>query len=112
MVTAETAVVLPVLVIVLGTCLWAMSVAAAQVRCNDAAYIGARAAARGERVDAIEEAVRSAAPPGAMVHVEKAADRVSVRVQARSLPGRGPLAALPAVTVEGAATAMLEQVLQ
>ena len=48
MVTAETAVVLPVLLLVLAGAVAAVVVVGAQLRCVDAAREGARAAARGE----------------------------------------------------------------
>ena len=46
MVTAETAVVLPVLLVVLAGAVAAVTVVGAQLRCVDAAREGARAAAR------------------------------------------------------------------
>jgi Flp pilus assembly protein TadG len=52
MVTAETAVVLPVLLLVLAGAVAAVTVVGAQMRCVDAAREAARAAARGEPVDA------------------------------------------------------------
>ena len=48
MVTAETAVVLPVLLLVLAGAVAAVVVVGAQLRCVDAAREGARAAARGD----------------------------------------------------------------
>src|SRR5436305_1861879 len=48
MVTAETAVVLPVLLLVLAGAVAAVTVIGAELRCVDAAREGARAAARGE----------------------------------------------------------------
>src|SRR5206468_10387938 len=48
MVTAETAVVLPVLLLVLAGAVAAVTVVGVQLRCVDAAREGARAAARGE----------------------------------------------------------------
>jgi Flp pilus assembly protein TadG len=109
MVTAETAMVLPVLMVLLGMCLWVIAVAGTQVRCQDAAYTAARAAARGEPPPAIEEAARAAAPAGAAIAVERTAERVRVTVSARASPGRGPLAALPGISVTGAAVALVEQ---
>ena len=49
MVTAEFAVVLPAIVLVLGLSLGALGLALDQVRCVDAARAGARAASRGDR---------------------------------------------------------------
>src|SRR5882757_7128413 len=47
-VTAEAAVVIPVLVTLTGLLIWGLMAGAAQVRCVDAARAGARAAARSE----------------------------------------------------------------
>ena len=58
MVTAETAVVLPVLLLVLAGAVAAVTVVGAQLRCVDAAREGARAAARGEDVAAVTRAGR------------------------------------------------------
>ena len=66
-VTAEIAVALPALMIVLAVALWGVTAAAAQVACVDAARTGARAAARGESPAAVRTAVLKAAPPGARV---------------------------------------------
>jgi hypothetical protein len=109
MVTAETAMALPVLAVVLGMCLWLISVAAAQVRCADAAYSAARAAARGEPPAAVEAAALAAVPAGSSVEIERVADRIQVTVRARAAPGRGPLGALPAITVTGVAVAAVER---
>ena len=64
MVTAETAVVLPVLLLVLAGAVAAVVVVGAQLRCVDAAREGARAAARGEAAGGRPELVRRAAPDG------------------------------------------------
>ena len=58
MVTAETAVVLPVLLLVLAGAVAAVTVVGAQLRCVDAAREGARAAARGEDVATVRALVR------------------------------------------------------
>ena len=82
MVTAETAVVLPVLLLVLAGAVAAIVVVGAQLRCVDAAREGARAAARGESPAAVTEIVRRAAPAGTAVSVTRTDGevRVSVRV--------------------------------
>ncbi|MER7673929.1 TadE family type IV pilus minor pilin [Kitasatospora sp. NPDC096128] len=107
-VTAETAVVLPALVLLAAMLIWGVLAAAAQITCVDAARIGARAAARGEP-DAAGIA-RAAAPPGARVRVAIAADTVRVDVDAPcAAPGR--LAGLLAVRVGAMAVAAREDVL-
>jgi Flp pilus assembly protein TadG len=83
-VTAETAIVIPVLVLVAALLIWGLMAAAAQVRCIDAARAGARAAARAETPDVVRWAAREAAPEGAEVAVERDGDMVRVRVTVRA----------------------------
>lgn len=104
MVTAEIAVSLTGLVIVMLGLLWVFGVVSAQLRCVDAARDTARALARGESVaDAEAEGERSA-PNGADFAVRvgggTATVRVSVRVQA--------LARLPGVLVHSKAVVSTE----
>lgn len=63
-VTAELVVALPAVVLVLAACVGALQVAAAQVRLQDAAALGARAAARGD-----DPAVAARSAPGARIDV-------------------------------------------
>jgi len=107
-VTAETAMVLPVLALLLAVALWSIAVAAAQLRCIDAARDGARAVARGESDVVATEVARAAAPEGAQVDVRRDGDRVVVVVTARVGVGSGPLAAIPAPTVSTTATTVAE----
>jgi len=51
-VTAEFAVALPAVALLLGGAVWALGVAAAQVLLQDETGVAARAAARGEPIDA------------------------------------------------------------
>ncbi|MFF5759639.1 TadE family type IV pilus minor pilin [Streptomyces longwoodensis] len=81
--TAEAAVVLPVLVAFAMALVWGLLVAAAQIQCVDAARAGARAAARQEAPDAVVEMARSAAPEDAEVTVGREGDQVRVVVVAR-----------------------------
>ncbi|WP_376741255.1 TadE family type IV pilus minor pilin [Streptomyces galbus] len=81
--TAEAAVVLPVLVAFAMALVWGLLVVAAQLRCVDAARAGARAAARQEAPDAVVEMTRAAAPRGAEVTVGREGDQVRVVVVAR-----------------------------
>ncbi|MEG3628489.1 TadE family type IV pilus minor pilin [Streptomyces poriticola] len=81
-VTAETAVVLPVLVMFAMALVWCLLVVAAQIQCVDAARAGARAAARQDPAEAVVAIARAAAPPGASVRVGREADRVRVVVVA------------------------------
>ncbi len=104
-VTAETAVCLPALVVVAAVLVWAVSVAALQLRCVDAARTVARAVARGESVPSARAAALTAVP-GADVVVRLAGDEVSVRVVAEAAaPRRLPVLAL---TVRAEAVAAME----
>ena len=98
MVTAELAIAVPALLLVLSICVAVVAVVAARVRCIDAAAVAARLAARGE-ASAIVLAEVHAIVPGAVVTVHRAANGfVDVTVRQRlQLPVAGGL--LPGVTV-------------
>lgn len=89
-VTAEAAMVLPVLVFVVTTLVWGLLVVLAQIQCVDAARVGARAAARQDPVDAVTRVAQDAAPHGAEVTVTRRGAHVHVVVVADP-PGRGVL---------------------
>ncbi|MFD5805560.1 TadE family type IV pilus minor pilin [Streptomyces sp. NPDC127020] len=80
--TAETAVVLPVLVVFAMALVWGLLVVAAQIQCLDAARTGARAAARQDPDGAVVGLAREAAPRGARVTVAREAGLVRVTVVA------------------------------
>ena len=105
MVTAETAVVLPVLLLVLAGVVAAVVVVGAQLRCVDAAREGARAAARGEEAAVVTDLVRRAAPDGAVSTAAVEGEEVRVTVRARIEP-LGPLPL--GVTVSAEAVALRE----
>lgn len=107
-VTAETAMVLPVLAVLLAVALWSIAVAGAQLRCVDAARDGARAAARGETDASIEQAVRAAAPAAAAVTISHAGQQIVVVVRARVGPTSGVLTALGAPLAAATAVALSE----
>ncbi|WP_448611372.1 TadE family type IV pilus minor pilin [Geodermatophilus sp. URMC 60] len=86
MVTAETAVVLPVLLLVLAGAVAAVTVVGAQLRCVDAAREGARAAARGEDAALVTAFAGRAAPEGAAATVAVDAATVTVTVTAQVAP--------------------------
>ena len=106
MVTAEAALVLPVLLIVLAGAVAVITVVGAQLRVVDAAREGVRAAARGESAAEVVAAAEEVAPDGATVVAEAPGDdRVTVTVRASVRPlGTGLLA----VTVQSSATARTE----
>lgn len=84
MVTAELAVAIPAVVLVLALCLAGLRAGVDQVRCVDAARIASRAAARGEPVKTVRDLALRAAPAGATVHVERWGDDAVVVVRART----------------------------
>ncbi|MGW8396363.1 TadE family type IV pilus minor pilin [Streptomyces lydicus] len=103
-VTAETAVVMPVLVALVGALIWGLMAVCARIECVDAARAGARAAARSEPRPAAVAAARGAAPRGARIALAREGDLVRVRVEA-DLPGLGQLA----IKVGGEAVARAEE---
>ena len=100
--------VLPVLALLLAVALWSIAVAAAQLRCIDAARDAARAIARGESDAAATAAAEAAAPAGAQIAVRHDGGRVIVVVSARGGAGSGPLAAIAAPTVTATAVTTSE----
>jgi Flp pilus assembly protein TadG len=102
MVTAETAVVLPVLLVVLAGAVAAVTVVGAQLRCVDAAREGARAAARGEDVAVVVALVDRAAPDGAVTTVDADGHQVRVSVVAE-VAVLGPVALRVEVSAEAVA---------
>ena len=88
MVTAELAAAMPVAV---GLAVLAVGVLGAgidQIRCVDAARVGARALARGDPADVVAGTVRSVAPAGASLVLGGDARTVQARVRVvRPLPG-------------------------
>ena len=101
MVTAEMAVALPALVLVLGAALTVQSVVATRARCLDAARAGARAAARGDSEPAIRAAVAATYPRVDAVTFRRSAALVQVVVSAR--PGGFVRIALPEVSASAVA---------
>lgn len=83
MATAEFAVVLPAVVLVLALSLGALGLAWDQIRCVDAARAGARAASRGDSAGAVILVAGRAAPSGAEVSIGGAGGLVRVSVVSR-----------------------------
>jgi hypothetical protein len=107
-VTAESAVVLPVLVLFALGLAWLVALGATQVRALDAARETARAAARGEDPGASIGLGRRVATPDARISVRDEGDTIEVTVEA---PVRGPgglFAFLPAYHVRASAVAAQE----
>jgi Flp pilus assembly protein TadG len=104
-VTAETALAVPSLVLVLLLAVWVLLGVTAQLRCLDAAHLGARAAARGESDQQVRSTVARVAPDGASVRVTRSEGVVEVRVSAEVRPFADVLGALPGLPVAGRAVA-------
>lgn len=81
--TAELAVAMPALVFFVASCLLGIGYAGALLRCDDATRAGARAAARGEPVPAVEAASKAAAPHQARIEVHRTAEMAEVRCSAQ-----------------------------
>ncbi|HZI96750.1 MAG TPA: TadE family type IV pilus minor pilin [Actinomycetales bacterium] len=104
-VTAEVAVAMTGVVLLLGGVLGAAAVAATHVRVGDAAGAGARAAARGDAPAAVLATTRRVAGPGAEADVTRSGDLLTVRASA---PVRVPLVGTPVLVVRASASALVE----
>jgi len=108
-VTAETVMVLPLLVAVALGLAWILALAATQVRVVDAAREVARAAARDESRSTALALGRRVAPRGSVIDVRVQGGTVVAHVRSRVQGPRGLLSFLPAVEVESEAVAAAEQ---
>jgi len=107
-VTAETALVIPVLVLLTAVLAWMVGIGVAQVRAVDAARETARSLARGDDQSASVEIGRRVAPDGATIDVRAEGDEVVVTVRAE-IGGPGRLfGLLPGHSVEAEAVAVRE----
>lgn len=108
MVTAETALALTALVVVMAGMAWVVSLVAMQARCVDAARDTARAVARGESSAASQAEGRRSAPAGADIVVRIAHGVATVEVSVDARPPWPVLSHLPGVPVSGRAVVALE----
>ncbi len=108
-VTAETAAVLPALMVVLAAALWAIQAVTAQLQCVDAARAAVRAAARGEPSDEVRDLVRAATGQEAHVTISRDPEQTEIEISVDVRPPWGPV--LPAVRVTASATAATEPLL-
>lgn len=86
MVTAEAAMVLPVLVCLTVALVWVLMLGAGQVRCVDAAREAARLVARGEDPAVVEAAVDRLAPGDPAWTLDSVGGLVVVRVTTQVRP--------------------------
>ena len=82
MVTAEIAVALPALLVVVTMGLSAVAVVTDEVRCVDAARVGARLLARGETAEQVRLEVARQSPPGARIVLDAEGEQIRVEVSA------------------------------
>ena len=107
-VTAETAMMLPLLVATTLALVWLLALAAAQTRVVDAAREVARAVARDEPRAAALALGRRVAPEGAQFRVRSGEGQVVVHVTAEVRGPGGMFRFAPGVTVEARAVAAAE----
>lgn len=106
--TAEAAVVLPVLVLVTVALAWLVSLGVAQARVVDASREAARALARGESRGTAVALARRVAPGGASVSTDASSTTVTSTVVAPVEGPGGVFAAFPTVRVRAEAVAARE----
>lgn len=80
-VTAELALCLPAVLLVLLLVVTLGAASVTQLRCTDAARAGARAAALGHSIEQVHQIVADRAGPDAQVHIEVGTDTVHVHVR-------------------------------
>jgi Flp pilus assembly protein TadG len=107
-VTAEAAVVVPLLVSLALGLVWLVSLAVTQVRVVDAAREAVRVAARGEDDASAVTSGRKVAPDGSRFQVSRSGDDVVVRVAADVRGPGGVFGFLPPVEVTAQAVAAEE----
>jgi secretion/DNA translocation related TadE-like protein len=107
-VTAEAAVVLPALVLVLAGGLGVFHALSVDLSATEAAQVGARAAARGDALPEVVRLTGQVAPPGSRVTVRRAGALVEVVVSSDVAPLGGGAGLLPRLTVSGRAVAAAE----
>jgi hypothetical protein len=107
-VTAETAVLLPTLVLVAAALAWLVGVGVAQVQCVDAARDAARALARAESAELATELARRSAPDGARVSLSRSGGLVEVEVTYRATPPGALLDTAAALDLRATASTPME----
>lgn len=106
-VTAEAALVLPVLAAVTLALIWMLGLAVAQMRVTDAAREAARALARGDPEGEAAGLAHTAAP-GSTVRIDQADGRVRVTVVREVRPPGDLLGDLGAARIAATAEALIE----
>lgn len=104
MVTVETAILLPALLMVLALAVGALTTVGAQLQLVDAARQSARLAARGESTDVVEEVGERAGPRGTRVTLRRDGSTLTVTAKATTKP----LGLLPGIALQAKAVAESE----
>ncbi len=105
MVTAETAILLPALAVLLAGLLWVIAAVVGEVRCIDGAREAARLAARGDPVSSAKAVAGRLAPAGAVVTISRHDGQVVATVTARQAAFGGWAARLGRMPLKAVATA-------
>ncbi|RYE75029.1 MAG: pilus assembly protein [Myxococcales bacterium] len=108
-VTAETAVVLPILAAFALGLVWVISLGVSQARAVDAAREVARVVARGDSLAEARSWGSRVAPDGARITVDRGEERVTVRVAATVRGPGGLFDFLPGFPVRAEAVAATER---
>lgn len=108
MVTAETAIVIPLIALFALGLAWMVITVTAQIQVVDAARDGARAVARGDDETAAVAHASRVAPSGATVEVTDTAGAVTVEVEVEAEAPEWLLLPLPAVHLESRSTVLRE----
>ncbi len=107
-VTAESAVVLPLVAAFAIVLVWMVTIGLAKVQTVDAARDAARALARGDDQGAAFAAAQLSAPAGAQVSVTRSGSTVSVTVASDAVAPSWLLVALPTREISSTATVQVE----
>jgi len=107
-VTAEAALVIPLLAVVAMALAWMVALGVTAVRVQDAAREAARVVARGDPVATGTSYARQVAPSGSEVSIRSGDGSVEVEVTATVHAPGGILDFLPAVQVHGRSVAAAE----
>lgn len=108
-VTAEAAVVLPLIAVFAMGLVWLLALGVSQARVVDAAREAARVAARGDSLVEARSWGERVAPEGATVRIDRGGSSVVVRVAAPMAGPGGLLDFLPDYTVRAEAVAAVEE---
>jgi hypothetical protein len=108
MVTAETAVVLPLIAAFALVLLWLVSAAITEIRVVDASRDAARALARGADETTVRSEIAASGPPGSSVVVRHDGAHVTVEVSTTARPPGWLLVPLPAIPLHASATTQTE----